>query len=234
VAGFLGKLPTVGDFLIRGLADEIADGWMDQLDRAFTAATKVKGADWYDTCQTRPTIGFAMAAGVVGERGQIGLIRASIDRFARSYPLVISAELPAGHPVLHAPRGCRGWYERAGIALLAAIEGTLDADGLAHFLARLPVPENTEAATTAIPGPDPHPAGWWLPRGPGDDAYAEPLETLLLRHGRPSIWWEVGETAGDRLLLHQPPTGRQLAAILDGDRIGWSLTSASDGDGAAP
>ena len=64
--GLLGKLPSHGDFLRRGVASELAaplDAW---LAAAVAASRETLGAGWLDAYLTAPVWRFALAAGTCG------------------------------------------------------------------------------------------------------------------------------------------------------------------------
>ena len=232
MTGFLGKLPTVGDFITRNLPSDVADAWMDLVDSAFTIATRGAGQDWYEAHQDRPPLRFSLAPNAITAGGWVGLLRPSLDSFGRSYPITVLAPLPEGLPCLSAPRLLKRWYDRADIALLSAMEGSLTVDRLVEVLSKIaPSPDAgvLEAAQWVAPlhGDDESVHGWIGPGlhedGAGSlDWYEMLLSGTLPEYGTPTLWWHPphGEAGNRVLLLRSRPSPWTFRGLLDGS---WTL-----------
>lgn len=124
LTGFHGKLPSLGDFVSRGLPGGFLafwDGW--------AAAHLARRADWPEGgLRLRLRSGGRVAAGVAIP---------GTDRVGRRFPLaafVIAADLPG-------PDGLDPWCDAALALLRAAQEGGQGPEGLLEALDNLPPPE---------------------------------------------------------------------------------------------
>lgn len=242
MTGFLGKLPTVGDFITRSLPTAIADTWMDLTDDAFALGAREGGPDWYEDCQDAPPLCFALAPGALGETGWIGQLRPSLDSFGRSYPFTVLRPLPRPVPVLAAPTLLSRWFTKTDITVLSAMEGSLTVDRLGTVLGGIgTTPSDEAAAAPLIPLQFPAESvqGWVGPVGAGDGAgklawYEMLLTEILTENGAPTLWWQL--PAGDAVervaLLRGMPGPEGFRAFLSGD---WDqrtdTTRTGNGDG---
>ena len=71
--GLLGKLPSHGDFLRRGVAAELADPLDAWLAAAVAASREALGDGWLDAYLTAPVWRFALAAGSCGPTAAAGI-----------------------------------------------------------------------------------------------------------------------------------------------------------------
>lgn len=229
MTGFLGKLPTVGDFIARNLPAAVNTVWMDLTDAAFTLGAQRDGADWYETCQDLPPLCFTLAPGALGSSGWIGLLRPSLDSFGRSYPFTVLAPLPRTVPLLSVPDRLGRWFAKVDIAVLSAMEGSLTVDRLGAVLGEI-------GATMTGGAPPVSPVrlqfgresvqGWEGPVGIGDEAgklawYEMLLTEILSEKTPPTLWWQlpVGDAAPSSALLRGMPGPDPFRALLAGD---WS------------
>ena len=230
MTGFLGKLPTVGDFIARGLDRSVSDAWFKLCDAALAVGSGTH-QDWYATCQGRPALCFSLAPGALtgdDDPGWVGVLRPSLDSFGRSYPVAVLAPLPAGLTPLAAPRVLARWYERADLAVLSALEGALTVDRLVEVLATIaPAPGQTGSPAGNRPVPlhfgreSVHGWGGFSP-GPTDVGRLEWTEMLLTEllsgQSAPTLWWHPGMTGdaeGGGVLLRALPKADVFRALLD-------------------
>lgn len=90
--GFFGKLPSVGDFVSRGLDRsriEAVDGWFQR----GLGALQQSDTDWLSAYLVAPVWCFAVPAGLWGEQACGGALMASVDRVGRYFPLMVLADL---------------------------------------------------------------------------------------------------------------------------------------------
>ncbi len=227
MTGFLGKLPTVGDFVSRGVPTVLETTWMDLTDSAFALGARRGGADWYETCQDAAPLCFALAPGALGTAAWIGLLRPSLDSFGRSYPFTVLAQVPEGVPLLAVPTRLARWFARVDIAVLSAMEGSLTVDRLGAVLAEI-------GATPPQPGPPSQPVrlqfgresvqGWRGPVGLGDDAgtiawYEMLLSEILCEEATPTLWWQLaaGGASTPSALLRTMPDASAFRSFLAGE-----------------
>ncbi|MDF1791795.1 MAG: type VI secretion system-associated protein TagF [Thalassobaculaceae bacterium] len=229
MTGFLGKLPTVGDFITRNLPDAIGNAWMDLADGAFAVGARQDGADWYETCQDAPPLCFALAPGALGGTGWVGLLRPSLDSFGRSYPFTVLSPLPRAVPVLAAPLRLTRWFAKTDIAVLSAMEGSLTVERLGTVLAGIaaaPVEASADTPLVPLQFPGESVQGWIGPVGAGDGAdkrawYEMLLTEVLAEKGAPTLWWQLqaGDAPGRAALLRGMPGSEGFRTFLTGD---WS------------
>jgi type VI secretion system protein ImpM len=237
MTGFLGKLPTVGDFVARNLPDPIVEAWMDLTDAAFALGARRDGADWYESCQEARPLCFALAPGALvagelapstlGEDGWFGLLRPSLDSFGRSYPFTVMSPLPRAVPVLGVPTRMHRWFAKTDIATLSAMEGSLTVDHLSRVLEGIvtaPEPGHEDAPLVPLQFTNESVQGWFSPLGAEDGtgnlAWYEMLVTEILgKTGAPTLWWPLstGDMPGPAALLRGMPGPEGFREFLKGD-----------------
>jgi type VI secretion system protein ImpM len=130
ITGFHGKLPTAGDFVMRGLPTGLAAFW-----DAWAARNLARRSGWPEGgLRLRLQSGGKVAAGVAVP---------GADRVGRRFPLAAFVIAPA----LPAPNGLTDWGDAAAAILVAAGQGGIDPDALLDRLEALPLPTGDE------PGP---------------------------------------------------------------------------------
>ena len=227
MTGFLGKLPTVGDFITRNLQDAIGNAWMDRTDAAFTYGIRQDGAEWYERCQDLQPLCFALAPGALGNTGWLGLLRPSLDSFGRSYPVTVLTPLPLDMSVLAAPSRMRRWFAKTDIAVLAAMEGSLTIDRLSTVLegvGALPEQDDDRRSSAPLLFKDEAVQGWVSPLGTEDGAwrlawYEVLLTEILAETGAPTLWWTLphGDLLGRVALLRGMPGPKGFHELLKGE-----------------
>lgn len=156
--GFHGKLPSLGDFVGRGLPASFLEPWTRWVNQAIPAARDLLGADWREAWLVAPVWRFSLPARACGPDSALGVMLPSMDRVGRAYPLVIAELFP----------------DRAAPTDTASSAAFLDAaeDAARHALAEDPTPEELLARIIASPaaprtesGGSGH-ARWWTEGGP--------------------------------------------------------------------
>lgn len=136
-AGAFGKMPAAGDFIARGLSTEARAA----LDRWLTAHLAEAARDpegWPD---------WGLRAAIPSPEGDLAaLILPSVDRAGRRYPFALVAPLSGADA-----RGVDAWADGALDLALDAVDGVIDADGLAAGLADLEPPRKARVATVVAP-----------------------------------------------------------------------------------
>lgn len=92
--GYFGKIPTVGDFISRGLPRRVADGLDGWLREAVRASQTKLGPKWLDAFLVAPVWRLAIAPGVLGPYAVAGVMIPSVDRVGRYFPLIVAAAIP--------------------------------------------------------------------------------------------------------------------------------------------
>ncbi|MCH8507063.1 MAG: type VI secretion system-associated protein TagF [Ectothiorhodospiraceae bacterium] len=186
--------------------------------------------DWTEYYMTSPIWRFALAPGVCGGPGAMGLMIPSVDEVGRCYPLTLAH--PGEYPVWAAHLRGDAWYEEAEHVLLNALRDGMSFSGFMEGLERL-----------AMPGPEPLPVfrtelgaaleqqGWMVDAQLGRSRTETALGLLdrVYRRllGGYSLWWTKGSDHVPACLLVTPglPGAGQYAAMLDGNwhQWGWAL-----------
>jgi|GEM_PF-879328 len=247
MTGFLGKLPTVGDFISRNLPNVVTTGWMNLTDDALALGARRAGADWYEGCQDEPALCFALAPKALSESGWIGLLRPSVDSFARSYPFTVLAPLPRGVPCLAAPEALHAWYAKADIAVLSALEGSLTVERLGAVLGEIaagletaPDPACPAARLAPLQFDGESVQGWTAPAGSDDEAgkrawYEMLLTEILSETDAPTLWWQLpaADAYPAGALLRRLPGPETFRALIAGDWRQPRPTAASEAEAAS-
>ena len=154
----------------------------------------------------------------------------SVDRVGRYYPLVITAPLESGWPLLVLPMAGKAWFEQAEqLALMGLDLDRLDLDDFSQQVKALGAPPMaTFSVEGAVAG-----NAWYCPLPEALElALATPLlASDLLRRGLPqiSLWWTEGSERVTRCLLicqGLPPVSG-FAALLSGEWRHWGWTEKS-------
>ncbi|RFU48333.1 type VI secretion system-associated protein TagF [Paraburkholderia sp. DHOC27] len=98
VAGWYGKLPSLGDFVTRRLPDEFVQPWDAWLCARLLDVQQALGERWLSMYLSCPVWRFFAMPGALGEAQRecwTGVLMASVDRVGRHFPLTIATALPA-------------------------------------------------------------------------------------------------------------------------------------------
>jgi type VI secretion system protein ImpM len=160
-----GKLPSRGDFVMRGLPKSFLDPWEIWVGQALAASRALLGDAWMDAWLTAPVWRFSLPPGACGPDPVLGLMLPSVDRVGRGYPLTVAVVFV----------GCRGapdpeagalFLDEAEDAMRDALADDVEPDDLAAWIA------------DAVAAPEPDGAGrglWWT-----DGAPLVPASSLVL------------------------------------------------------
>ena len=205
--GAFGKLPALGDFLRSGLPAAFVGPWDRWLQSVLLAARAATGGGWEAHYLRAPIWRFALAPGLAGPEGAMGVLMPSVDAVGRRFPLTLAATVPASWPTLPLHFGAGATHEALEAAALAVL-----GEGQGAGVAAL------KGALERIPPPV-RPAGAPLREGPGTllasggvAALAAALATP--RFGRPSVWDEAG---GALAIVEGLPEGVEAAALFAAD-----------------
>jgi type VI secretion system protein ImpM len=143
VAGWYGKLPSLGDFATRRLSSVFVKAWDTWLCERITETKLRLGERWLSVYLTCPVWHFfAMPGAIAPELRECwtGVLMASVDRVGRHFPLTIAAPLP-GAPALGSEID-EIWQWLGGIeeVALAALDLDYSIEQFDAQLAGLPVP----------------------------------------------------------------------------------------------
>ncbi|SAK51165.1 type VI secretion system-associated protein TagF [Caballeronia ptereochthonis] len=154
IAGWYGKLPSLGDFAARRLSDAFVAPWDAWLAQRVAETQLALGADWLELYLTCPVWRFFAMPGAIAPTLAscwTGVVMASVDRVGRHFPLTIATPLPCA-PATGAEIGALWqWLSAIEGVALAALDFDHSIERLDEQLATLPVPVLTppRAATRA-------------------------------------------------------------------------------------
>ena len=144
VAGWYGKLPSLGDFASRRLEGDFIDAWDLWLGERLQALKDSRGEAWLDAYLHSPPWRFLLTPGVLtGSDGRsvlAGVLLSSVDRVGRYFPLTIVAALPALPTSAQAIDALLAWMQRIENMALDALQGEWGIDALENALGGLPPP----------------------------------------------------------------------------------------------
>ena len=234
LAGFFGKLPSRGDFIVRYLPKTFVAPWDAWLQVAIAKSRAQMGEEaWREYYCTSPIWRFALGPGLCGAGAYAGILMPSMDRVGRYYPLAIAAPLAPDGPLLALPIASEAWFQQAERLALAALErDELDLEAFSRYVAALGAPLAPDAPSVAATNGN----AWYCPLPESLDlAHAAPaLANHLLRRAfpQPSLWWTEGSEWIARCLLICAglPPAAGFAALLRGgwQQSGWNEQSFAD------
>ncbi|MGM0433412.1 MAG: type VI secretion system-associated protein TagF [Pseudomonadota bacterium] len=206
--GYMGKVPSRGDFIVQGLPGELRERWFEWCQAALAVSREQLGDQWLDAYLTCPIWHFAAGPGALTDGGMIGTLIPSVDRVGRHFPFLVAG--PHDGTLLDAWRQ-PGWFSAMEERVLAVLEDdwneTLWCKGLAD-----------------IAGPEPAASRLQWPEGEGNlmlpgEAREEDWLTAVfgVRRGR-VLWWTQGSAFVEpaTLLTEGLPQVGQFAAMIAG------------------
>ncbi len=167
--GWFGKLPARGDFVARRLPRDLVRRWDAWLSAAMPAAARRCGDGWPEAFRAMPSWRFAAAAGRLGPQVVVGMMRPSVDRVGRAFPLTVAVCLEAARLASVPPATLGALLDRAGVATRAAVDG-MDVEAFDAAIASIALPglPGSLGVDPKADGRDPaaHDAAWsaWCAR----------------------------------------------------------------------
>jgi type VI secretion system protein ImpM len=225
-----GKIPTLGDFIHRGLSQRQIDVWDEWLQDCMVESRHRLGEGWLDFYLEAPVWYFALGSGNLDQQSWIGVMIPSVDRVGRYFPFAVMRPFTGGTP-LDAMRLARDWFSKAETLTLDCLEEGFDAGGLESRLAALPEERSTTAAlSSAALASEPDSAGrlYLLGQAPSTNNVLSTIadDCLLQLHPTYSVWWTAGSSAVEASLLITSglPASAAFSSMLDGRFAdgGWS------------
>jgi type VI secretion system protein ImpM len=165
--GVFGKLPALGDFLLRGLPAGFADPWHAWLADGLVTCRDLLGDDWLAAYLEAPVWRFALAGGTCGPDLVTGVLMPSVDAVGRYFFLTLA--FPASISLEAAPRGPEGWYDSLDTLAREALDEPFALDPWLGRVRDLPAPEVREAEARVL---------FWRPASPGIEAVASASDRL--------------------------------------------------------
>ncbi|WP_341675245.1 type VI secretion system-associated protein TagF [Niveibacterium sp. SC-1] len=120
--GWYGKLPALGDFARRRLADDFVAAWDDWLQRSMLSSQQSLGPDWLERYLTAHVWRFLLMPGVIGESAHAGVLMSSVDRVGRYFPLTLCSALGAPQSDHASFERIDRWCDMLEVAARASLE----------------------------------------------------------------------------------------------------------------
>lgn len=194
-AGFFGKLPSRGDFVSRNLPPSFLRVWDAWASACLADGRRAFGEDFLHRYLLAPVWRFAVAPGLAGGNGWIGVLATSVDSVGRCFPLTIAVELPDG-TMLHRLTGeaSRPLSDLVRIAL-RMIDGHLSPEAAGEEIGRVAAALVAEAVMPVrreTIGGD-HAVGWATRGAPhASIAVRLTMTARVVEPGPRSVWWHDG------------------------------------------
>ncbi|SAK88769.1 hypothetical protein AWB75_06087 [Caballeronia catudaia] len=197
IAGWYGKLPSLGDFAARRLSDAFVAPWDAWLAQRVAETQIALGDEWLALYLTCPVWRFfAMPGAIAPTLGACwtGVVMASVDRVGRHFPLTIAASMPAAPSTGGEVAALWRWLAAIEGVALAALDFDHSIERLDAQLATLPVPQPVRAGTRAAVLQEP-----WIVRSAAalPDALARALAPVWQTEVYGMSMWTSAQTSPD-------------------------------------
>lgn len=140
VAGWYGKLASLGDFASRRLSPQFVARWDPWLQQVMAASRVHLGSAWLDSYLSSPLWRFVEWPPCAEMPLHVGVLMPSVDKVGRYFPLCIAAALPAPPASEGDWRALSDWCERIEAAALATLDLARSAQQFDDALLALPAP----------------------------------------------------------------------------------------------
>ena len=141
VAGWYGKMPSLGDFASRRLPGEFIEAWDDWLQRSLTASRASLGEGWMETYLTSPIWRFALMPSVCGASGWVGVMMPSVDKVGRYFPLTLGVPIDPRGEIPGSSPAAQVWYAELERIALRTLDAAFGVEDLEQELAEHPYPQ---------------------------------------------------------------------------------------------
>lgn len=229
--GFIGKVPSHGDFVTRRLTAEFKQAWDQWLEAGIAASREQLGGNWPGVFMNSPPWRFAISAGLCGKSAWAGVLLPSVDRVGRHFPLTLAAPVADGFGLMELFGGQAGrdWFADLERLALSSREPGFNLDEFDQRLQARPLPE------TAPGGDGSHSSAGKFAQHAGLASLEQTAEGLrkasaaLLNRLLPlhSLWCTggAGPVAPALLLMEGLPPSDAYVALLTGQwaQRGWSM-----------
>ncbi|QUX92123.1 type VI secretion system-associated protein TagF [Marinomonas sp. A3A] len=234
--GYLGKLPSMGDFLQDNVDADFQEIWDRWLQAVLSVSKERMGDSWKDKFLTGPVWHFAISSGVAGGDSKMGTVLPSMDAVGRPYPFTLVANtdiLPV--EVLESDVLSLEYED----AVLAVLEDSVDLfswrkvveevvkplDGVSKHYKYFSSPDDNKTAQVF------EFAGTEL----GQGVVQNVLHALLYKkYGGYSVWWTHGSCLlkPSVIVTSGLPSVNQAAAMFDGrwQHWQWNHIQVKDND----
>lgn len=127
-AGWYGKIPSTGDFIVRRLPAAFHDAWDRWLQASMEGSRERLGAHWLESYRSMPAWRFLLSPGMVTTNAWAGLLTPSVDSVGRYFPLTVACPLPALNLDLPATaQAASPWFDDIEAIVFEILEQRTDA-----------------------------------------------------------------------------------------------------------
>ena len=223
-----GKIPTLGDFVQRGLNRRQVETWDEWLQGCLAESRRSLGDDWLDFYLEAPVWYFAAGPGNIDQQTWIGVLIPSVDRVGRYFPMSILRKF-GGSP-LDAMRQARDWYAEAERLALDCLDENFQSGDLEPRLGQMPQPASGVSRPCEdrdVVSDEPTGRVYLLGDSPSTNEVLSAVadDTLLQLYPGYSVWWTAGSRAVAAALLvaSAMPDHAAFSAMLNGrfEEHGW-------------
>lgn len=223
IAGWYGKIPSLGDFASRRLPQSFVERWDDWLQRGMTASQAALGDAWLSTYLSAPIWRFLLLPGICDNRLWAGTLMPSVDKVGRYFPLTLVTPLLANASNFAAITSATAWYAELEKISLTMLDVNATAEYLEQSLSQLAAPtphENPPQLAQQF-------AHWWssadtsplnsielpAPYTLSDLIKQSALEIVVGVGSKKSLWWR-----SERLhCFPNLPSAEQFSGLLKSD-----------------
>lgn len=220
--GYIGKIPTKGDFIKHGLAKSCSNVLHDWQQAVMAVSREQLQQRWQDLYLNAPIWHFALDAAISGESTLIGSMIPSVDAAGRYFFFTVARAVEA--PAV-AYWQQRAWSEDSQTLALAVLEDGFVFEEWQH---RLSTMEENIAVSRQFNGEvalkHPHSESLLLAEYTPTDA--DSLLRMLLneKFDKPCFWWTDGNDNMEPMafICDGMPSIGKYAAMLDGEWAKWN------------
>lgn len=220
VAGWYGKLPTLGDFASRRLSQTFIEPWDAWLAAGLAHWQRRAPDTWLADYLAGPSLRFVLMPGVLAGSPEVqeggpanapvaGVLMPSVDRVGRYFPFTLAAPLSRRPAHGSETNALLAWLQNLDDLALDALQDDWSIERLESELARTDAAPpswdagSAPAAAAAIPGPEPANVGlkeFLLPSALSDWLDAG-VQTMLDARLAGQAWWLCGGPDGPACCL---------------------------------
>lgn len=239
IAGWYGKIPSLGDFISRRLPTSFIDPWDAWLQRSIIASHTQLGESWLNVYLTCPIWRFIIMPGICGDNFFMGILMPSVDKIGRHFPLTIAIQIEPHPDALFTAFTAHTWYASLEIIALSSLNANVSPQDLDQILVNYPFPRLRRCDhSTSLD----ELAEWWQDISQtGSDNYKtltipktssltnqfeDIAKNIFLRKGLgKSIWWKLAQSsvedteATDLFCFAGLPKEKNFPMLLSGSGI---------------
>jgi len=232
--GLYGKVPCMGDFVVRRLNGEFVNNWDLWLQDCIANSRQLLGSSWLDQYLMAPIWRFVIGPNVLGDKAWIGIMVPSVDRVGRYFPLTLAQPINPDIDILTTYLDNTGWFQSLENIGMDALGQNINFEEYESNLSEFPAPVeivDRDTAENTIPTLKKVFLSSYfnLPvKLEGDDTdYMSPVRNIISNSLQPtSLWGAEWFEKREHILLatENLPDKERFCSFLDQDfdAHGWS------------